>query len=285
MLSALAITASAQVTYLQLGQEDYQIFDRFETKYGRLSNDLFTTVKPFSRKSAVQFLEHVRNAGDSAHLTPIDQYNIDHAISVSGEWASTDDAVINAKKPWFKTFYKKQPDFFRVNTDNFFLSVNPVITFQGMAETTNPDRAVDNPLIASSRGIEVRGRIANRIGFYTFVTDNQETTPAFIADYVNKYQAVPGADYYQTPGNARKYDYLQARGYVDFAVVRNHVNVTAGYDKHFLGDGMRSLFLSDFSSGASFMRINTKIWKLNYQNLYLELTPQYNRGLDRSLTH
>jgi hypothetical protein len=63
------------------------------------------------------------------------------------------------------------------------------------------------------------------------------------------------------------------------------VNVTFGYDKHFLGDGIRSLFLSDFSAGATFLRFNTKVWKLNYQNLYMELTPQYARGSDRLLPH
>lgn len=290
LLSALALSVSAQTTYLQLNQEDYQLFDRFETRSGRLTTDFFTTVKPISRKGAVHFLEGIRMAGDSIGLSAIDRYNIDHAISVSGEWATNVDGAIDSKKAWFKTFYKKQPDFFRVKTDNFFLSVNPVISAQGMVEKTTPDRKTDNPLFASSRGIELRGTIANRVGFYSYFTDNQETVPGFVADYANGmysgFQSVPGADYFQTPGNTgRKYDYLLARGYIDFAVVKNHINVSAGYDKHFIGDGMRSLFLSDFSSGASFLRLNTKIWKLNYQNLYLELTPQYTRGLDRPLDH
>jgi len=290
-LSALVVSVSAQTTYLQLGQEDYQLFDRFETRSGRLSTDIFTTIKPISRKGAVSFLEGIRRAGDTIGLSDIDRYNIDHAISVSGEWATNVDGAIDSKMPWFKTFYKKQPDFFRVKTDNFFLSVNPVLSAQGIYEKTSPDRGTDNPLFASSRGIELRGTVANRIGFYTYFTDNQETVPGFVADYANGaynggFENVPGADYFQTPGNnGRKFDYLLARGYIDFAVVKNHVNVTAGYDKHFIGDGVRSLFLSDFSSGASFVRLNTRIWKLNYQNLYLELTPQYARGGDRVLNH
>lgn len=289
-ISVLAVSVSAQTTYLQLGQEDYQLFDRFETKSGKLSTDIFTTVKPISRRGAVNFLEGIRREGDSISLSDIDRYNIDHAISVSGEWASNGDGAISSRKPWFKTFYKTQPDFFRVKTDNFFLSVNPVISAQGMYERTTPDRKTDNPLFASSRGIELRGTIANRIGFYSYFADNQESVPGFVADYANGsmsgFESVPGADYFQTPGNnGRKFDYLLARGYIDFAVVKNHVNITAGYDKHFIGDGMRSLFLSDFSSGASFLRINTRIWKLNYQNLFLELTPQYHRGADRVLNH
>ena len=281
---ASAYNASAQSTYLQLGQEDYQLLDRLETRSGRLTTDFFTTVKPISRRGAVHFLEEKKLAADSIGLSNIDRYNIDHAISVSGEWASEGDGAIDSKLPWFKTFYKKQPDFFRVKTDDFFLSVNPVISLQGIAEKTDPDRGTDNPLLANSRGVELRATIANRIGVYTYFTDNQEQVPFFVNDYIAGHSAVPGADYYQQPG-ARKYDYLLARGYIDFALIKNHVNVTLGYDKHFIGDGVRSLFLSDFSSGASFLRLTTKIWKLNYQNLYLELTPQYTRGADRVLAH
>lgn len=288
------LSASAQSTYLQLGQEDYHLLDRLETRSGRLTNDFFTTAKPISRRGAVHFLEERKAAADSMGLSRIDLYNIDHAISVSGEWAANGDGAIDSKLPWFRTFYKKQPDFFRVQTDNFFLSVNPVLSVQGIAEKTDPDRGTDNPLLSNSRGIEIRGTIANRVGFYTYFTDNQEEVPFFVNDYIQngnqftpqspQYQAVPGADYFQQPG-ARKYDYLLARGYIDFAVIKDHINVTLGYDKHFIGDGIRSLFLSDFSSGASFVRLTTKIWKLNYQNLYLELTPQYVRGLDRPLNH
>ncbi len=279
--------AMAQTTYLQLGQEDYHLLDRLETRSGRFSNDLFLTTKPVSRKGAVSFLEEERTEALGLGLTDIDRYNVEHAISVSGEWATNGDGAINSQHPFLKTIYKKQPDFFSVHTKDFFLSVNPVLAAQGMTESTDiPHASDDKLLLSNSRGIELRGMIAKRVGFYTYFSDNQEEVPVFVNQYIASHQAVPGADYYQTPGTTgRKYDYLLARGYIDFAVIKDHINVTAGYDKHFIGDGIRSLFLSDFSSGASFVRLTTKIWKLNYQNLYLELTPQYTRGADRVLDH
>ncbi len=285
---SLSIYAGAQTTYLQLGQEDYQVLDRLETRSGRISNDLFLSVKPVSRKSAVQFLLETRDQAGAIGLTSIDRYNIDHAISVSGEWAPDEDGAIDARRPWFNTFYKKQPDFAHVRTDNFFLVVNPVIG--GLVLSENSTAGGSQTRFSNSRGLELRGWIAKKVGFYTFFTDNQEDPVSFVTNWTNKYSAVPGADYYQTAdlhgtGSANKYDYLLARGYIDFAAVKDHINVTLGYDKHFFGDGMRSLFLSDFSTGATFLRLNTKIWKINYQNLYLELTPQYPRGGDRVLPH
>ena len=47
-----------------------------------------------------------------------------------------------------------------------------------------------------------------------------------------------------------------------------------GYDKNFIGNGYRSLFLSDFGNSYLFLKINTRIWKFNYLNLFMELTPQ-----------
>ena len=76
-----------------------------------------------------------------------------------------------------------------------------------------------------------------------------------------------------TPGNSH-YDYILARGYIDFQAVKDYINVTFGYDKNFIGNGYRSLFLSDFSNSYLFLKINTRIWKFNYMNLFTELTPQ-----------
>jgi hypothetical protein len=267
----------AQSTYLQMNQEDYHLLDRLETRSGNLADELFLFVKPTSRKDAVAFLESQRTNTESLSL--IDQYNIDHAISVSGEWTKDGNGAIDSKRPSLKYFYKKQPDFIYVNQKNFFLSANPILTAQMMQESGS----ASGSLFTSNRGMEARGLIGKKLGFYTFFTDNQETLPKYIADWVDTTDAVPGADFYTIKGG--KFDYLQARGYIDFAAIKNVVNVTFGYDKHFLGDGIRSLFLSDFSAGATFLRFNTKVWKLNYQNLYMELTPQYVRGSDRLLPH
>ena len=272
-LSLLAGAAQAQTTYIPLNYVEYAILDRLETRSGDLSDELFLTTKPVMRKSAVNFLSEVSKSATPGQLSKIDRYNISRSISKSGEWAEERNGAINSKISWFKTFYKKQPDFVHVNEDNFFLVLNPVLSYQHAYEQNNNEN-----LFWSGRGLEARGIIADKVGFYTYITDNQERGPSFVSDWMAKRGAVPGADFYQTPGNNTLVDYMQARGYIDFAAIRDHVNVTFGYDKHFIGDGMRSLFLSDFSAGAAFLRLTTKVWKLNYQNLYMELTPQYRRG-------
>ncbi|MFA6149708.1 MAG: hypothetical protein WC716_00220 [Chitinophagaceae bacterium] len=291
----------AQNTNLQLGENEYYLLDRLETKSGKLSDRLFLTGKPVSRKDLVDFLsntspirmveKHYTLDGENLKSTTvphefdqIDSYNSRSALSINAEWTPNEEGAIKTKKPWLKTFYKAQANFFEVNNKDFFLAVNPVISAQYMREqVTVGGVSTSQNLLASSRGIELRGRIANKVGFYTYIADNQEQPNSYVANWIVKNQAVPGADYYQNGTGSKTYDYMQARGYIDFAVVKNYVNITAGYDKNFIGDGIRSLFLSDFSGSSSFVKINTKIWKLNYQNIYSEIIPAYERGADRQL--
>src|ERR1043165_1990925 len=127
-LAASALSAIAQTTYLPLNTVDYDILDRLETRSGTLSNDLFLSSKPVMRRGAVKFLENLRLNAREYDLSAIDRYNMTRTISISGEWAEGGDGALNSKTPWFKTFYKKQPDFIHVNTDNFFMVVNPVIS-------------------------------------------------------------------------------------------------------------------------------------------------------------
>jgi hypothetical protein len=105
-------------------------------------------------------------------------------------------------------------------------------------------------------------------------------------NYVLRNSAVPGANFYKVfkPEKAGlANDYLLATGYVDAELLKNTINVTFGHDKFHIGDGYRSLFLSDFGSNYLFLKLNTRVWKLNYQNLFMELTPQYVRKSDRLL--
>lgn len=265
------VAAQAQTTYLPLNTEDYHLLDRLETRSGELTNSFFTSIKPTPRNGAIEYLWEKRQKARELNLSALDRYNIDQAISVSGEWAPDEDGAIDSRRSLFKTFYKKQPDFLHVKTKDFFLSVNPVMSAQLMNE--NNSAGTGGTKYWSARGLELRGWISKRIGFYTYVADNQEQVPGFVDDWATKYRAVPGGDFYRKNGST--YDYFMARGYVDFALIKNKVNVTFGHDNHFIGDGARSLYISNFSAPATFLRINTKIWKLNYQNLFLELTPQY----------
>ena len=290
----------SQSTFLQIGSEDTHVLDRLETRSGRLSDTICNGDKPESRRNAVKFLQSIlakqkqdtiKDGSPSMRLSQIDQYNIAQMISESGEWVPNARGAIKSVHSWFNTFYLKQYDFVHIKSeDDFFVVVNPVLSGIGMYQHNTPaPSGIPTKLFTNSQGAELRGWISKKLGFYTSITDNQEQFPYF--DYKNvsnpRIQAVPGADYFLLPGQATgsagRYDYMQARGYINFDAVKNHVNVTFGSGKHFLGDGISSLFLSDYSSNMPFLQIQTRIWHINYECLYLELTPQYDKALGDGL--
>lgn len=261
--------ANAQETFLQPGSDEYYLLQRLETRSGILSDNLFLNTQPVSRKDAVDFLREESSNTNSSQLSNIDYYNINRAISISGEWIPPNgDGAIDSKNSLFQTIYRKQPDFIHINRNGFFLVANPVLSFQGTYERDRPR----NFLMNTTQGAEIRGRVVDWVGFYFYLTNNYEEPPGYVEDWINKWGAIPGAGQFNRSGNG--YQYLQIRGYANVPLIKDHISLTLGYDRHFIGDGYRSLFLSDFSEGAAFARINTRIWKLNYQNLYLVLKPQ-----------
>lgn len=270
VFSFFAKTAIAQNTYLPLGSEEYYLLDRLETKAGAFSNLLFSTDKGVARKDVYDLLQASQTISYYSPLSNVDHFNINRGLSISGEWAMPNsDGAEPAALPWFHTFYTKRPDFLNVNKDGFFFVLNPVLRFETLYEKEDPGSAF---LFHTTQGIEARGRVKDFLGYYFLLTNNLEEPLNYQEDYINHWEAMPGTGTYQKIGKG--YRFLKFRGYLSAALIKDHISLDLGYDQHFIGDGIRSLFLSDFSEGAFFVALKTKIWKLNYENLYLRLQPQ-----------
>jgi hypothetical protein len=46
-----------------------------------------------------------------------------------------------------------------------------------------------------------------------------------------------------------------------------------GHGQHFIGNGYRSLLLSDFGTYAFYLKLSARVWRLHYQTLFQELHP------------
>jgi len=279
------VTASAQTTYLQQGDKAYQLLERLEIKAKTNASLNFSNLKYFSRKAMVQEAAAIDSASKTASadtknaqkLTKIDEYNLNSFFMNNMEWYNGDQSGFASKKPIFNTFYKTKTNLLEVNTKDFFLSVNPMLNLSYGKESNN-----DQNVFLNSRGVTIRGRIANKIGFSTTLTDNQERGPGFFQSWVNSHSAVPGVGFYKS-FKGTGVDYFDARGYVTFSATK-YIDIQFGHDKNFIGNGYRSLFLSDWGNSYLFLKLNTRIWKLNYQNIFMELMPVFDkRAGDRVL--
>ena len=159
--------------------------------------------------------------------------------------------------------------------DKFHLTIDPVFNFEGgkdLADTSG------EKLYKNTRGVLVRGSIGEKFAFETSFYETQATYAKYIDSYIastNKlfpqtanyqYDVIPGQ------GRAKKfrkngYDYAMASGYVSYSPCKM-VNIQVGHGKHFVGDGYRSLLLSDNSFNYPYARITTTYKNIQYTNLY-----------------
>ena len=269
---------AAQTTYLPQGDKAYILADRWEIKAGTDSSFNFSKTRPFSRKHLVNAISGYAARVGVDSLSRVDAHNLRSVYLNNLEYLPEGELVkYRSRKPVLKNFYTTPANLFEVHTQDFDLVVNPVIQFVLSKENDN-----DQDLFQNSRGVSVRGRIAKKIGFAAFLTDNQERDPLYVQQFINERLAVPGAGFYKPFKAAGGVDYFDARGYFTFNVTK-YIDVQFGYDKNFIGNGHRSLFLSDFSNNALFLKLNTRIWKLNYQNLFMELHSAEIPGGDKLL--
>jgi len=232
-----------------------------------------STFKPISRKTAVEIAERSDSLNNFYpydyyyHLNRVDRYNLRSLLMNNREWVRGNKDSFTSKKAFWNTFYKDKANFLAFEAPDFFVVINPVIQQQQSIETSNSERVFVN-----AKGLTVRGLIAKRVGFEAYVTDNQERGPEFFRNRIAAYDAVPGVGFYK-PFKRTAVDYIDARGSIFFNAAK-YFHFQFGYDKNFIGNGYRSLFLSDFGNSYLFLKINTQIWKISYQNLFMELVPQ-----------
>jgi len=270
----LPVSVFSQTTYLPQGDKANILMERLEIKNRTDSFFNFSKTKPFSRKHTVNAVTHYLQQNGKA-LSKVDAYNIQRVLMNNLEYLPEADRLQYAsKKPILKNFYTSPANLYEVHVKDFDLVINPVIQV-----TVSKEKDNDETLYQNTRGLNLRGRIANKIGFYAYITDNQEKTPFYVRDFVNARRAVPGAGFYKD-FKGTGYDYFDARGYFTFNVTK-YIDVTFGYDRNFIGNGHRSMFLSDFGNSNLFLKLNTRIWKFNYQNLFMELHNADNRIGDK----
>lgn len=262
----------SQTTYLPQDARENVLIERLEIKASTDSILNFSKTKPYSRR---QFIPALQNAAAGVTLSNVDAYNLYMAQASNIEFANNADSIVS-KKRFLKSFYKTPANFYEVNVKDFRLVVNPVFQYMVGKEKNSSEH-----LFLNSRGITLRGTLADKISFVTYITDNQERDPLYVRQWVSERQAVPGEGYFKE-FKLTGFDYFDARGYINFRAAK-YIDVTFGYDKNFIGNGYRSLFLSDFSNNVLFLKLNTRIWKFNYQNLFMELVSAYQRGADQLL--
>ncbi len=269
-------TVFGQGISIPLNRLEYHNIDRLEILSGYLDTWVHSSAKPYNSFHTVLYAETADDMEVRFRVT--DRQNQYYIYRNNNEW--TEWGLIESKKPLWKSLYKHKTDFLRLEEKGkLIVRANPLLHMElGQAFG---DKGIQ---FINRRGGEIRGVIGGKVGFYTQFTENQRSFPDYYYEKLVNDSAVPGEGRYalfhsgvgfdQELFSRNGTDYFNAAGHIAFQAM-DEIGVELGHGKHFLGNGVRSLFLSDYSANHFYLKFRTNVWKLNYQNLFLELTGQH----------
>jgi len=174
------------------------------------------------------------------------------------------------KKSWL---YRKlfQENLFTIydTSAKFFCTIDPLFNFQGSMDYSDSSKKY----YQNSRGILVQGNVGTNFAFSSTFWENQADYPTYINQFIQENQVIPGNGRTKAFGT-NGYDFSMSEAYLSYSP-SSHFDFQGGYGKNFIGDGYRSLLLSDNSFAYPYVRITTTFWHMQYTNLYALLSDPF----------
>lgn len=267
LFTIFLLKTSAQSVYAPLNDDYLHLIERYEIKSGSLSN-LHSNMKPVRRKELVKLSTDIEN-DIKIKLSKTDTFNLHYLQNDSWEYLDDEKNLqSNSKKPFLKQFLKKKSDFYNFQNKDIDLHISPIFQF-----AFAHDNFVVNQPYTNTRGVEIRGTINRKLGFYSMFTENQVVYPEYVRNYGRFYQANPYEGFTKiTNEDSTKFatDFFSARGYLTFQALKS-VQIQFGHDKNFIGSGIRSMILSDFSAPYLHLKITTQVGKFQYVNIFAQM--------------
>lgn len=118
----------------------------------------------------------------------------------------------------------------------------------------------------NTRGFQIGGTVGNKFSFYTSGYENQARFADYYENYVKTARVVPGQSYDR--GFLKKTrDWSYVTAVLSYTPVK-YLNITVGQDKTFIGDGYRSMILSDYTTNYPFLRLTAKLGNVQYMAMW-----------------
>lgn len=271
--------AYLQDALLPLNSPAQYFMERSQT-LGLSPVDFHSSIKPYRRGDVFATAWHLADSGLIDRVSDLRYILSDNdefyfsPVTLQMHHENMEDLLKSppqSKRRFLGLFYTSPAHLFSLDHEDFYLRVNPILHF-GLGKESGRDGS----LFVNRRGIELRGGVDQKVFFTTNIIEAQIRPGTHVQRFVNTYRALPDAGLYKDFdgrlfGGDGAYDYLTSNGYLGFNISR-HVGLQLGHGKNFIGDGYRSLFLSDFAKNYFYLKLNTRVWRFHYQNLFTELS-------------
>lgn len=221
----------------------HEFYNRFEDEINRIGTNFHTASKPFMYDQVNSYYDFA--AHKEKLYRPVDSWF--------------------GRKLWNEHLFDFQGE-------DYWFAIDFVLDLQvGKDFGSELDVTYNN-----TRGAIFQGGLGEDFNFYAVVYENQGR----FADYYNRYAESirpDGGDPAIIPGRGiakpfmgQAYDYPVAVGYISYSPGK-FINLQFGHGKNFIGDGYRSLLMSDNATPYPYFKLTTTFWKIRYTNTWMSL--------------
>ena len=276
LLITAATTGNGQNMLSEPDPDGWRIYDRMSVLSGGGPGLFHAGIRPLWRHDLVALADSV--AGLAQAPDRVTRFQVQQIWDQNNEfvrpaaWPDSMDARYRlSRKPFWSVFYRTPAHLYEVDVHDFYLRIDPLLHFGVGRESEEGVTTYVN-----SRGLRLRGGIGQDVWFQTSFYDSQTRYPNYVNVYTDDFGVVPGVGFYKDFNSSLfdsegGRDYLLATAFVGFNFGK-YIGMQVGHNQHFIGEGVRSLLLSDFSTPFFSIRFNTRIWKIHYQNIFAELS-------------
>lgn len=162
----------------------------------------------------------------------------------------------------------------RIQGEGYWFTLDPAADIQLGYETD--ELKEDSYTYNNTRAVFVQGGLGKKLNFFAAVYESQGRFAQYFNDFARSIAPdggnpaiIPGRGIAKEGRNG-DFDYPAAEGYVSYSP-NKIFNIQLGHGKQFIGDGYRSLLLSDNASYFPYIKLNTTFWKIKYSNTWTSL--------------
>ncbi|MBS3737821.1 MAG: hypothetical protein KGY51_02345 [Psychroflexus sp.] len=219
----------------------HEIYNRFDREINLIGTNSHTAQKPFTYKDVKPYYD----------------------------FKAVNDSLSFNKSSWFgrKLF---DEHLATVSGKNYCLTVDFGFDLQLGRDTGTDLNTYNNTRVAF-----VQGGVGEKLTYYGAIFERQGR----FADYYNRLARsiapidgnpaiIPGRGIAKR-FNADAFDYPVTVGYINYRF-NDNFNAQIGNYKNILGDGYRSLFLSDNASPYPYVKVDAEFWKIKYTNIWMQ---------------
>ena len=231
-------TVRAQLMYQPYS---YQFYQKLNNSVYSPSNNLHTALKPY----VISDSSAMRPLYDSLLMRNVD----------------------NTGKSWL---YRKlfRQHLFDVTDKDYTFYFDYLPDLQIGREFTQP-----KTIWLNTRGYQLGGTVGTKFFFYSSGFENQGKFANYETNYINAIGMVPGQAYDKSYGKDTK-DWSNVTALIGYTPNKS-ISIELGEDKTFIGDGYRSVLLSDYAAAYTLLRFKANLGKkIQYMAIWAYMEDQ-----------